>query len=60
MTKMLTPSEIAERLNIHPNTVRDYLKAGILPAVKLGRVWRVEEEDLNNWLEKRKTGVKKQ
>lgn len=60
MTKMLTPSDIADKLNIHPNTVRDYLKAGILPAVKLGRVWRVEEKDLNNWIEKRKTGARKE
>lgn len=59
MTKMLTPSEIAERLNIHPNTVRDYLKAGILPAVKLGRVWRVEEEDLEEFIRERKRGGKK-
>ena len=59
MTKMLTPSEIAEKLNIHPNTVRDYLKAGILPAVKLGRVWRVEEEDLEEFIRERKRGVKK-
>ena len=59
MTKMLTPSEIAEKLNLHPNTVRDYLKAGVLPAVKLGRVWRVEEEDLNKWLEEKKRGSKK-
>lgn len=59
MPKMLTPSEIAKRLNLHPNTVRDYLKAGILPAVKLGRVWRVEEEDLTEFLRARKRRVKK-
>jgi len=59
MTKMLTPSEIAEKLNLHPNTVRDYLKAGVLPGVKLGRVWRVEEEDLDKFLKERKRGVKK-
>jgi len=58
-TKMLTPNDIAKRLNIHPNTVRDYLKAGVLPAVKLGRVWRVEEEDLNKWLEEKKRDNKK-
>lgn len=59
MIKMLTPSEIAEKLNLHPNTVRDYLKTGILPGVKLGRVWRVEEEDLYKFLKERKRGVKK-
>jgi len=58
MTKMLTPSEIAEKLNLHPNTVRDYLKTGILSGVKLGRVWRVEVEDLEEFIRARKQGVK--
>ena len=55
---MLTPSEIAEKLNLHPNTVRDYLKTGILSGVKLGRVWRVEVEDLEEFIRARKQGVK--
>ena len=55
---MLTPTEIAKRLNLHPNTVRDYLKAGILPAIKLGRVWRVEEKDLEEFIRARKQKVK--
>ena len=46
---------VAERLNVHPNTVRDYLKAGILSAVKLGRVWRVDKEDLEEFMRPRKT-----
>lgn len=57
MPRMLTPGEIAERLNLHPNTVRDYLKAGLLPAIKLGRVWRVEEKDLKEFIQARKQGV---
>jgi len=51
---MLTLKEIAERLKLHPNTLRRYVKQGKLPAMKFGRVWRVEEWDLNKFLEERK------
>ena len=44
MSEMLTPIEVAEKLKVHPNTIRDYLKAGILPAIKLGRAWRKRQE----------------
>jgi len=59
MPKMLTPSEIAERFNLHPNTVRDYLKAGTLPAIKLGRVWRIEIKDFEEFIRSRKQRVKR-
>ena len=59
MAKMLTPGQIAERLNLHPNTVREYLKAGVIPGIKLGRVWRIEEEDLKQFIRARKRGIKK-
>ena len=54
MTAVLTLREIAERLKLHPNTLRRYAKEGELPAMKFGRVWRVSEEDLNNWLKQKK------
>lgn len=59
MSKMLTLAEVAEKLRLHINTVREYVKAGKIPAVKLDRVWRVEEEDLRKFLEERKRGFKK-
>jgi len=56
---MLTLAEVAERLRLHINTVREYAKAGKIPAIKLDRAWRVEEEDLRKFLEERKRGIKK-
>ena len=55
---MLTPEEVAEKLRVHPNTVRDYLKQGILPGIKLGRAWRVEEKDLEAFIKERKQGAR--
>jgi len=56
MSKMLSVSDVAERLNVCPNTIREYLKKRMLPGIKLHRIWRVEEEDLQKFLKERKQG----
>ena len=38
------------RLKLKPQTVRDWLNAGKLKGVKLGRVWRVDKEALERLL----------
>lgn len=52
---MLTLKEVAKRLNLHINTVQEYVKEGKIPAIKLDRVWRVEEKDLEEFITERKT-----
>lgn len=59
MTKMLTLKEVSERLRLHINTVREYVKKGKIPAVKFERAWRVEEKDLEEFIKERKQGVKR-
>ena len=56
---VFTPEEVAQKLRVHPNTIRDYLKDGILPGIKLGRIWRVEEKDLEEFIKERKRGVER-
>ena len=52
MKKTLSTKEVADRLNVHLNTVYRYISKGILPAHKLGgnghsrRHWKVRSEDL--------------
>jgi len=49
--KMLTPEQVAERLAVTPNTVRGWLRSGMLKGVKLGnKVWRVREEALEAYI----------
>lgn len=45
-----TPEEVAERLSVHPNTVRLWLRQGRMSAVRAGRLWRVRESDLQAFL----------
>ena len=49
MTKhetLLTVEQAAERLSVHPITVRRHLRSGLLRGVKRGRLWRVPESAL--------------
>lgn len=45
-----SPEEIAEHYNLKPGTVRKWIRDGNLKAVKLGHLWRVKEEDLNEFI----------
>jgi len=59
MSKLLTLKEVCERLRLHENTVREYIKEGKIPAIKFDRVWRVDEKDLEKFIKARKHGATK-
>jgi excisionase family DNA binding protein len=44
--QLLTVREVAERLRLHPITVRRHIASGRLPAVRIGRAVRVREADV--------------
>jgi len=48
--QLLSPEEVAKRLAISPKTVRDYLREGRIKAMKVGKLWRVRESDLQQYL----------
>lgn len=45
-TKWLTPEQAGEVLGIHRRTVIARINDGIIPALKIGRLWRIRPEDL--------------
>jgi len=51
--KLLTSEQVSKILQVHPFTVLKYLKAGKLKGIKLGRVWRIRESDVERFLEER-------
>ncbi len=56
-TRYLTPAQVAERLQVTEFTVYKWLRAGELRSVKLGRLWRISEGDLAEFLGERRGAV---
>ena len=50
-SKLLTVFEVAERLAVCVRTVRNYISAGVLRVVRIGRAVRVDERDLAVFIE---------
>jgi excisionase family DNA binding protein len=44
--RLLSVTEAADRLHVHPATVRRMIARGDLSAVRVGRVWRVDPLEL--------------
>jgi excisionase family DNA binding protein len=51
----LTVAEVAELLKLNQQTVRNWIDAGSLPAVKVGRRVRIRRSDLDRKLEEGRT-----
>lgn len=49
MGKMITVAEAAERLGLAPPTVYGMIDDGRLPAYRLGRSVRVDEDEMETW-----------
>lgn len=47
---LLTPKEVAEKLRLSEQTVLRWLRNGKLKGVKAGRLWRIREEDLQEFI----------
>ena len=52
---MYTTADLAEMLNLSEKTIRNLIESGDLEAHKFGRVYRISEEQLNNFINKSKT-----
>ena len=47
----LTTEEVLEYLQVNLRTVYRLIKAGKIPAVRVGRQWRFKRADLDAWLD---------
>jgi excisionase family DNA binding protein len=55
MDDFLTTAEVIDYLHVNLRTVYRLLKAGQLPAVRVGRQWRFRRSDVDAWLEGRRS-----
>lgn len=59
MGNIYTPAEIAEILKVKPRTIQEYIRAGKIAAVKIGREYRITESGLNDFLKQLDTDAAK-
>ena len=52
MEQLYTVDMAAEKLQVQPRTIREWLKAGKLNGLLTGRLWRIRESDLQAFLRK--------
>jgi len=57
--KFLTTEQVAEILQVHPFTILKFLKDGRLNGIKLGRVYRIKQSDVETFIEERMTNKPK-
>ena len=53
-TPFLTTEEVQSYLRVNTRTVYRLIKTGDLPAVRIGRQWRVRPADLDGWLDQKR------
>jgi excisionase family DNA binding protein len=49
----MSVEQVAQELNVHPDTIRLYIREGALPAVQLKRSYRINRKDLEDFLRRR-------
>lgn len=52
--ELMTVSQVAEYLRIHPEVIRRWLREKKLPGYKVGKEWRVAKEDIDSMLKQNK------
>ena len=51
MKQLYTPEEVAQICQLHAETVRRRLRDGRLKGVRVGRSWRIRQEELDQFVE---------
>jgi excisionase family DNA binding protein len=53
--EVLTVEQVAEELKLTPQTIRNWIKTGLLPAVQLKHVFRITRQDLDDVLSQQRS-----
>lgn len=57
--KYFTTEQVANILQVHPFTILKFINQGKLKGIKLGRMYRLKESDVEKFLEERMTQPRK-
>ena len=50
MTDIMTTKELSRYLKLHEITVSKYAPAGVIPAIRIGGVWRFDKDLIDTWI----------
>lgn len=53
MSRELTVEQVAQKLQMTADCVREHLRSGRIPGRKVGRSWQIAEADLDSWISSR-------
>jgi excisionase family DNA binding protein len=54
--RWLSVAEIATHLGVNPETVYDWIASRGMPAHRLGRLWRFQTDEVDEWVRSGKSG----
>ena len=57
--KMLSVEDVADELQVNPETVRVWIRSGELVALSIGKGYRISRADLDDFIRRRRTDYKK-
>jgi excisionase family DNA binding protein len=52
--KLMTLAQVAELLNVKPKTIYDWTHRRRIPCVKLGRLLRFDQDEIERWVKSKK------
>lgn len=58
MSNLMTTNELAEYLHLNRATIQKHAKDGVIPGIRIGRVWRFRQDTIDEWLGAFKTVCK--
>lgn len=58
--KLMTIEEVAEYLRVKRSTVCEWAKESKVAAAKVGRLWRFDRTEVEEWVKRQKPGTERQ
>ena len=58
MAQIMTTKEVSEYLKLHEITICKYAAEGIIPATRIGRIWRFDKDVIDSWISARQNDMK--
>jgi excisionase family DNA binding protein len=52
MERLLTPKEAAKIMAVSPRTIKEWLRRGEMPGLKIRNLWRIRSSDLENFIQR--------